>query len=1229
MEILIEAWPELDDYVNNALSSIVEELTKYFQSLDAHLAWLPAYYPRGFDFDYIRQRISMKQQAIVYTEKDEESDPLQTLETDKKSSSKEMEQAYKTWTELSQQGESDDTGQSGTTGVDWDRIRAERRDAILRYGSDSDVAVHMETVVVDWEMIRSELKRGVILGDPGSGKSWLLKYEGRMLVREQLEKLRRGQLRQEETVFPIFFRLGTFAEEIAKSNINILELIVHLLKQEYGLSEHFLLHVKRWLVGTQCVLLLDGLDEVAEDRRLRMRETLKQLADNSGCRILLTSRIVGYRGVPFVRHSGRWKQELELVAFAQEQIEGFIDNWFAERVEYGSHLLSTLRAEPPLRLLAGIPLLLSFLCLATALSETIPTRRAELYETVMQLLLGASWRSNRSDIQEGLFETRLEEKYTLLEYVAWHFATLNGRWHDLMLAEELEDVVKKKAQEQRSDAAIFSPDTILEELTEKDALLVKVGVSQRLRQKGKVPYLFLHRTFHEFLVARYLAAQPINTYLALVRPHFWFDSDWEVVILLLAGCLEDPNPLLEALLHEPHDVFHTMILLAGRCLTETRKSSVRKEIKDTIIERLFHLLYSPAERDRSRVLPVLGRMGEAVVDRLLSIVQDKKYGIHLSPEDVRVAATEVLGQINHPRVVTALISIFQYGPEGEESRRVLRAATEALGNINDPQSTETLINAINTSNVRSTFALMGGIKKLNNSLAIEMLQKKLLEEENTDRNSREILNALIKMDNTQVLGVLLKILRESYKTYGWLLSLRQFIAHHATLISDLGCSDLFLSVLRKQPLTCIALGEVGEPAVDTLLEAIWHIDNDEGNAYRSWEIPWNICQPDEAVVSTFLRALWSHPEDYSSILSMPEIAAWAVGQLCDSKEIDVHTARLQILDEKYDEDYIDAVVARAAEYQGKSGGEGLLTALQNLEGIELKRYLSCIQSWILVQILAELENAKRAEDKAKSLGLLVLNALGQIGGSRVVKVLINLLRLEGKIPWSNIFHARLVSTLGFIGDSQATKVLLEILHDEEVGDKIWFLGVIDALGKTGNVQAVEPLLAVLQDTSNNRFGWRNFIVRSDAALALGRIGDAQAVKVLSSTLYDEDWSVQRASARALGDIGDTQAVNTLLAELHANPLRKILFLALELLQRKEEIEIPPLWASVRKHREWCQITEQALITIGKQGHPQIVKALLEASQHKNRSNRRIRRVEKAVFGRVVKKRDINLLMSIL
>ena len=143
----------------------------------------------------------------------------------------------------------------------------------------------------------------------------------------------------------------------------------------------------------------------------------------------------------------------------------------------------------------------------------------------------------------------------------------------------VEEVVQKQSLHQDLIKVFSSYDTLMEELTEKDALLIKIGSSLRGRQKSKLPYLFLHRTIHEYLVARYLASLPINQCLKLIQSHFWFDSNWEIIILLLAGCLEDPNPLLNTFLHEPHDVFHTMLVLAGRCLIEAEQLVVKQEIK--------------------------------------------------------------------------------------------------------------------------------------------------------------------------------------------------------------------------------------------------------------------------------------------------------------------------------------------------------------------------------------------------------------------------------------------------------------------------------------------------------------------------------------------------------------------------------------------------------------------------------------------------------------------------
>jgi HEAT repeat protein len=74
-------------------------------------------------------------------------------------------------------------------------------------------------------------------------------------------------------------------------------------------------------------------------------------------------------------------------------------------------------------------------------------------------------------------------------------------------------------------------------------------------------------------------------------------------------------------------------------------------------------------------------------------------------------------------------------------------------------------------------------------------------------------------------------------------------------------------------------------------------------------------------------------------------------------------------------------------------------------------------------------------------------------------------------------------------------------------------------------------------------------IRQDAALALGRIGDARAVDPLAYRLWDVDRDVKRAAAEAMAAIGDVRAVDALITALaHATEPRVSLVAAEALVQ---------------------------------------------------------------------------------
>jgi energy-coupling factor transporter ATP-binding protein EcfA2 len=249
----------------------------------------------------------------------------------------------------------------------------------------------------------------VVIGAPGCGKTTLLQH---VLLTFAAHKQYRHRLRAKIPVFIEIRRLPAVLGETAA--IEFADAVQLVIKQDRryvdiaGLPTTWLRHKLR---GGKCVLLLDGLDEIADES---MRKKVSAWLDRAiGSRpysknlFLISARPAGYRSARLDR-----AQILEVQPFTYPDTQRFIYRWYhANEViargnldnknvrraakQEADALLERLAANRGIAGLTSNPLLLTMVCMVHRYHGALPGSRGQLYAEICQVLL-ERWRQTRS-----------------------------------------------------------------------------------------------------------------------------------------------------------------------------------------------------------------------------------------------------------------------------------------------------------------------------------------------------------------------------------------------------------------------------------------------------------------------------------------------------------------------------------------------------------------------------------------------------------------------------------------------------------------------------------------------------------------------------------------------------------------------------------------------------------------------------------------------------------------
>lgn len=370
----------------------------------------------------------------------------------------------------------------------------------------------------------SEHKNLVLLGEPGAGKS--------TFVRMLCARLALGDYPPEfeSGILPVFIQLRDLAPKVAALNLKGLSGDQQNSELAATLHQQIRAELRRLEAGEftdtlckevrsgNCLLVLDGLDEVPFDQRGLIRQTVAAIIGKyTPQRIIVTCRIRSYmsdnEGKDQEKHKLPGFQEFTIAKLDAKKIKTFVAAWYnslkdvkltLEKRKEKIDQLEKAAFSEELKEISPNPMLLTTMAIIHQRDIGLPDKRVELYKMAVEVLV-RRWRKHKTDtlapsdaLSEFLKDNkRLDPALELLAYTAHSTDRKKGEAGDLSRLRARELLEGENYLNNIGLAKEF-----LDYMDQKSGLLIGRGGDL----DKPVSYAFAHRTFQEYLAGCYLVS---------------------------------------------------------------------------------------------------------------------------------------------------------------------------------------------------------------------------------------------------------------------------------------------------------------------------------------------------------------------------------------------------------------------------------------------------------------------------------------------------------------------------------------------------------------------------------------------------------------------------------------------------------------------------------------------------------------------------------------------------
>ncbi|WP_284747330.1 NACHT domain-containing protein [Amycolatopsis sp. RTGN1] len=356
------------------------------------------------------------------------------------------------------------------------------------------------------EHVLPRTRRILLRGEAGSGKTTMLQWLAVQCASRQLQDAD-GWADLE----PFLVRLRRFSRSPLPTPERFLDEVGRHIADEMPPG-----WVHKRLRKGWAVVLVDGIDELPDERRREVRGWLRELVGAfPKARFVVTTRPAAVapgwlRGEGFT--------EVRLQPMTPRDVRTFVKRWHAAvpaPEDRGDALIAVIGARSALRRLAENPLMCALLCaLHQEGNGRLPDNRMELYDVALRMLLDSRDVERRI---EATVRLSLTEKLVLLRSLAY-WLVRNGHT-DVPVS----DAEARVAAKLRSMGQIdVTPHTVFRHLVDRGGVL-------REPVPGRID--FVHRTFQEYLAAQ-AAVEEDDIGILTANAHL---DEWREVVVLAAG----------------------------------------------------------------------------------------------------------------------------------------------------------------------------------------------------------------------------------------------------------------------------------------------------------------------------------------------------------------------------------------------------------------------------------------------------------------------------------------------------------------------------------------------------------------------------------------------------------------------------------------------------------------------------------------------------------------------